>query len=75
MHQFVLKHKHLYQAQTGDLSKMKEVFVGDVIQVAVHTDIKIEKVIFEGSEYIDIGTPDDLAKAVLRGFRQQEEIK
>jgi hypothetical protein len=41
----------------------------------VHSDIKIEKVIFADSEYIDIGTPDDLAKAVQRGFRLQEEIK
>jgi glucose-1-phosphate thymidylyltransferase len=75
IHQFVLKHKNRYTAQTDGSPETTEVFVGDVIQAAVHSDIKIEKVIFADSEYIDIGTPDDLAKAVQRGFRLQEEIK
>jgi glucose-1-phosphate thymidylyltransferase len=75
MHQFVLKHKNRLTAQKDGSHKTTEVFVGDVIQAAVHSDIKIEKVIFADNEYIDIGTPDDLAKAVQRGFRLQEEIK
>jgi glucose-1-phosphate thymidylyltransferase len=69
MHQFVLKYQKDYTAQTDGNPKPTEVFVGDVIQAAVHTDIKIEKVIFKSSEYIDIGTPDDLAKAVQRGLK------
>jgi glucose-1-phosphate thymidylyltransferase len=75
MHKFVLKYQKGSTAQIDSNPKPQEVFVGDVIQAAVHTDIKIEKVIFKGSEYIDIGTPDDLAKAVQRGFKQQEEVK
>jgi glucose-1-phosphate thymidylyltransferase len=75
MHQFVLEHKYRYTAETDDMPKNKEVFVGDVIQAAVDTDIKIENVIFENGKYIDIGTPDDLAKAVHRGIGKQEEIK
>lgn len=75
MHQFVVKHKNRCTAEPIGNSKNKEVFVGDVIQAAVNTDIKIENVIFADGQYIDIGTPDDLAKAVHRGIGKQEEIK
>lgn len=75
MHQFVIEHRDPDAAQTDDYSKVTEIYVGEVIQAAVQTDIKIEKIIFEGSEYIDIGTPDDLARAVQRGLRLQEKIK
>ena len=75
MHQFVLNHKNHCTSKTNGSTQNKEVFVGDVIQAAVNTDIKIESVIFADSQYIDIGTPGDLAKAVHRGIGQQEEIK
>jgi glucose-1-phosphate thymidylyltransferase len=75
MHQFVLKYKKGHAAQTDSNPKPTEIFVGDVIQAAVNTDINIESVIFANSQYIDIGTPGDLAKAVHRGIGQKEEIK
>ena len=75
MHEFVMEHKQRYIAETDGMPKNKEVFVGDVIQAAVNTDIKIESVIFEKGKYIDIGTPEDLARAVHHGIGLQEEIK
>jgi glucose-1-phosphate thymidylyltransferase len=75
MHQFVLEYKHRYTSETNGMSKKKEVFLGDVIQAAVNTHIKIEYVIFEKGNYIDIGTPEDLAKAVQQGIGLQEGIK
>ncbi len=50
-------------AKTG-----KEVFVGDVIQAAIHDKVRIDKVIFAKGDYLDIGTPGDLARAVLNGL-------
>ena len=64
MHQFVLKQMNRCSAEPSGNLKNREVFMGDVIQAAVNTDIKIEHVIFEDGQYIDIGTPEDLAEAV-----------
>ena len=75
MHQFVLKQKDRFTAEFINASKQNEVFVGDVIQAALNNDIKIDYVIFQGAQYIDIGTPDDLAKAVHLGIAKQEEMK
>ena len=44
--------------------KQKEVFLGDVIQAAIQNDLRIEKVFFEDGNYLDIGTPEDMVKAV-----------
>ncbi|MCB0209512.1 MAG: dTDP-glucose pyrophosphorylase [Anaerolineae bacterium] len=44
----------------------KEVFVGDVIQAAIDAGLNVESVIFSEGRYIDIGTPEDLAKATYR---------
>jgi len=75
MHQFVGKYKNRGAGVTNGNPKNKEVFLGDVIQAALNTDIKIENVIFEDAQYVDIGTPEDLAKAVHRGIGKQEGIK
>jgi len=42
----------------------QELFVGDVIQSAIERDIPIDSVIFDQGEYLDIGTPEDIAKAI-----------
>ena len=41
----------------------KEVQLGDIFRVAIRNQMKICYVDFEGGRYLDIGTPDDLAKA------------
>ncbi len=54
-------------ATSGSIShsaaKSKEIFVGDVINAAIQDKVKMDKVVFENGDYLDIGTPGDLARA------------
>jgi glucose-1-phosphate thymidylyltransferase len=43
---------------------IKELFVGDVIQAAMQNNMEIDTVLFEDGNCLDIGTPEDLIKAV-----------
>jgi glucose-1-phosphate thymidylyltransferase len=42
----------------------KELFVGDVIQAAIEAGLQVGHVFFPNGRYLDIGTPDNLVKAV-----------
>jgi glucose-1-phosphate thymidylyltransferase len=42
----------------------RELFVGDVFQAAIADRLNIETVLFSDGNCLDIGTPDDLAKAI-----------
>jgi glucose-1-phosphate thymidylyltransferase len=42
-----------------------ELFVGDVLQAAIRDNLSVEPVIFQNGNFVDIGTPEDLMKAVL----------
>ena len=42
---------------------LPEIFLGDVIRSAILNKMHLEKVIFENGKYLDIGTPEDMAKA------------
>jgi glucose-1-phosphate thymidylyltransferase len=65
MHHFVARHRatHAGPGKEGRLRAVKELFVGDVIQAAIGTDLKIDHVIFNPGSYIDIGTPEDMLRA------------
>ena len=53
------------QKQDGtSVEEHSEFFIGDVIQAAANNGLVIESVVFSDGAYLDIGTPDDLAKAV-----------
>ena len=53
------------QAPGGKIeSDRKEMFVGDVIQAALGSSLKIDQVMFPQGTYIDIGSPDDMVAAV-----------
>jgi len=56
MHNYLIKRKH--DASRGEL------YVGDVIQAALHEKFNIDTVLFENGSCLDIGTPDDLMRAV-----------
>ncbi|MDD1745018.1 MAG: hypothetical protein LUQ20_04310 [Candidatus Methanoperedens sp.] len=43
---------------------IEELFVGDVIQAAIRDNMKIDTAIFKDGNCLDIGTPEDLIKAV-----------
>jgi glucose-1-phosphate thymidylyltransferase len=61
MHRYVKGHR---QKDNVDVKALRtEVYVGDVIQAALDEGIKVERVFFDDGDYLDIGTPEDLAKA------------
>ena len=57
MHDFLLSRK-------GTSREEVEIFVGDVIQAAINSKLKVDSVIFKDGNYLDIGTPEDLIRAV-----------
>ena len=48
----------------SDLAQIPEVPIGDIIQAAINTGLRVESEIFKDGSYLDIGTPKDLVKAV-----------
>ena len=70
LHEFVSEHKkrNLGDCFEATTNSKRELFVGDVFQAAVADRLKIETVIFSDGNCLDIGTPDDLAKAVGKSF-------
>jgi glucose-1-phosphate thymidylyltransferase len=63
MHEYLIAIQKEYDQDNGS-SKRRELFVGDVIQAAIQTGLQIETVRFPNGDYLDIGTPEDLVKAV-----------
>ncbi len=65
MHYFVTQdqEKRLDAGMDQHISSINEIFVGDVIQSALSSDLKIDNVIFSKGSYIDIGTPEDMLRA------------
>jgi glucose-1-phosphate thymidylyltransferase len=45
-------------------AKRRELYVGHVFQAAIDQNLAVEAVVFPHATCLDIGTPDDLAKAV-----------
>ncbi len=60
MHQYLAVH-----AKDAD-RRGRELFVGDVVREALSTDMRIETVVFEEGRCLDIGTPENMVKAVRR---------
>jgi glucose-1-phosphate thymidylyltransferase len=48
----------------GNIEKKQELFVGDIIQKALNYNLCVECVSFSAGSYMDIGTPQDLMKAL-----------
>ena len=66
MHEYVLacqRRKAKGNAATN-VAEQKELFIGDVIQAAIHDDIQTDTVLFNDGNYLDIGTPEDMINAV-----------
>ena len=56
-------HEHLIAIKTS--AKVRpELFVGDVIQAAIDDGLRVEAVHVADTPYLDIGTPEDLVRAV-----------
>ena len=69
IHEYVLVHKNSKnKSKTDAYSQQKqELFVGDVIQAALENNMKIDGVLFKTGSYVDIGTPEDMVRAVQWG--------
>ncbi len=50
-----------------DLSQQAELPIGDVIQAAIVQGLTVEAEVFADGSYLDIGTPQDLMRAVRQG--------
>ena len=66
LHEFVTEHKKRYLGDCLETAtkNRRELFVGDVFQAAIADRFNIETVLFSDGNCLDIGTPEDLAKAV-----------
>lgn len=62
----------LIQDIESDWSPDEELFLGDVFDGALDSDIEIDAVCFPDGKYVDIGTPDALAK--LRDGEDKAEL-
>lgn len=71
-------HEHLVVIESGkvrseaadNLPPKSEIPIGDVIQAAIYKGLQVEAEVFPQGSYLDIGTPDDLVRAV-RDFAVQ----
>jgi glucose-1-phosphate thymidylyltransferase len=62
MHESVRDRQAKIKSTQSERDKQPEVFVGDIIQEAIAAGLRIDKVVFADGEYLDIGTPEDLAR-------------
>jgi glucose-1-phosphate thymidylyltransferase len=77
MHDYVSDLKRPNDKDKADTNaeKQPELFVGDIIQAAINNnDIQIDTVLFTDGNYIDIGTPEDMVRAVQITNRQTEDF-
>ena len=70
LHDFILSdERRQYQREGGcQIDPQGDLPIGAVIQAAIFKGLRVDGVTFPTGTYIDIGTPDDLAKA-LRMYR------
>lgn len=66
MHDYVLHHLNIVALTDGGLTDYdyQEIYMSDVIQAAIGSGLKIAQVIFNPGNYIDIGTTEDMIRAV-----------
>ncbi len=70
MHDYISDQQRIFENNKN----VKELFVGDVIQAAMKNNIKIDTVIFKDGNALDIGTPEDLLKAVQTTSKEFKEF-
>ncbi|WP_295101692.1 sugar phosphate nucleotidyltransferase [uncultured Candidatus Kuenenia sp.] len=68
MHNYVSGRK-----ESDNLGHKKELFVGDVIQAAIENKIRIDSVLFKEGNCLDIGTPEDLMKALYANLAKENQ--
>jgi len=63
-------HEYLAAASKSALHK-PELFVGDIVQAAIRDGLRVEAVHVSDEPFLDIGTPDDLIRAVRREAKSE----
>jgi glucose-1-phosphate thymidylyltransferase len=65
MHEYVTALQKRKDDRKGGVNgeEKQELFVGDVIQAAIHNDMQVDTVLFPNEKYLDISTPEDMIKA------------
>jgi len=61
MHDYVISHNN---KSCNTQEERKELHVGDVMQSAIQSNIRIDSVTFDKGTCLDIGTPEDMIRAV-----------
>ena len=66
MHDYILNEKMTIEREsnTAPPIETKELFLGDVIQVAIENDILVSSVTFANGKCLDIGSSEDMIKAI-----------
>lgn len=58
-------HEYLAGIETGkNLVQQRELPIGDVVQTAIENNLRVEAEVFSDGTFLDIGTPEDLIRAV-----------
>jgi len=65
MHDYLKAIARQHISASGSLiAPRPELPIGDVIQAAIEQGFRVEAEVFENGSYLDIGTPENLAKAI-----------
>lgn len=64
-------HRHLIELQESGEQKQKELFMSDVFQQAIEKGLRVEGVLLSEGSCLDIGTPEDLRKALAISMKEQ----
>jgi glucose-1-phosphate thymidylyltransferase len=67
-------HDYLSAKKMLNSQHKTELFVGDVIQAAIKANMHIESVLFPDGNCLDIGTPEDLMRAVEMNNKILKEL-
>jgi glucose-1-phosphate thymidylyltransferase len=68
LHQYLIDLEQSLQSHQATRAPRREVPIGDVIQAAIAEGLQVEAEAFEQGSYLDVGTPEDLARAVRQGW-------
>ena len=73
LHAFVAEHKKRFSANSSikEEEDMQELFLGDVFQAAITDKFNINSVVFSEGSCLDIGTSEDLLKALQKSFLEE----
>ena len=77
MHDYLL-HQLQIRNENNDsihLTKRNELYVGDVIQAAIQDNMKLDSVLFKEGSCLDIGTPEDLIRALQQTDKIEKEFR